>query len=334
LDNKRKALADSVAELIKIPLNQTEQTVMIRGTDSHHPILLFLHGGPGLAQIGFIRRYQTELEKHFIVVNWDQRGAGKSYNPDLDPESLTLEQLVQDTYELIQYLLNRFHQKKIFLVGHSWGSVIGALVAQRYPELLHAYIGIGQMSDLERNDVISYQLVLIHARQFEKRFAVRTLNRIGYPPYKNVNDLSALRKWVSKFGGEFRKGSLKRIMAKSLFSPEYTFADWRRHKKGIRFTLQHLGPEIMKTNLFEQVDTLEVPVYFCVGRYDTLSPVEMQENYFEFLSAPVKDIIWFENSAHFPHLEEPNAFLITCLRVKEEILILKQQKTASLKGAL
>lgn len=333
LNNKRKKLEGSIAELIDIPLNQTKQSVMIRGTDTHHPILLFLHGGPGLAQIGFIRRFQTELEKHFIVVNWDQRGAGKSYSPHLSPESMTIEQLIEDTHELIQYILNRFHQKKLFLVGHSWGSIIGAFVAQRYPELIHAYIGIGQLSDVERNDLITYQLVLIHARQYEKKFAIKKLNRIGYPPYQNIQKINILRHFVSKFGGEFRNGSLKRILSKSTFGPEYTLADWRRFKKGTRFTLQHLGPEIMKINLFEHVDTLEIPVYFCVGRYDTLSSVELQENYFEFLTAPHKDIIWFENSAHFPHLEEPNAFLVTCLRVKEEVLI-PNQKTASIKGAL
>lgn len=333
LNEKRRHIEGSVAELTFVTINGVKQSVMIRGTDFHHPILLFLHGGPGLAQIGYIRRFQSELEKHFLVVNWDQRGAGKSYSPNIPPNSLTIEQLIQDTYELILYILNRFKQKKLFLVGHSWGSIIGAFVAQRYPELIHAYIGIGQMSDVERNDLITYQLVLIHARQNERKLAIKKLQQIGYPPYKNIKEINVLRHFVSKFGGEFRNQSLKRILLKSALGPEYTLADWRRYKKGIYFTLQHLGPEIRKINLFEQLDTLEVPVYFCIGRYDTLSSVEMQENYFDFLTSPHKDIIWFENSAHYPHIEEPNAFLVTCLRVKEEALALNS-KTASIKGAL
>jgi pimeloyl-ACP methyl ester carboxylesterase len=250
---------------------------------------------------------------------------------------MNLEQLVADTHELIQYLLKRFGQKKVFLAGHSWGSVIGALVAKQYPELVHAYIGIGQMTNVERGELISYQIVLIHARQYKKRLASRALNYIGYPPYRRIRDLYVQRKWLSKFGGDVRKGSLFRFLSCGFFSTEYTFRDWWRFFQGTRFTIKHLGPELMQVNLFDEISELKVPTYFCVGRYDFLSPFELQEKFYDQVQAPLKDLIWFENSAHCPHLEEPSSFLVTLLRIKEETLILKRQtllRTLNLKGAL
>ncbi|MBH8599457.1 alpha/beta hydrolase [Thermoactinomyces sp. CICC 10521] len=336
-DQKRKKIASSIAVLEKIPLGGISQSVLIRSRDTKHPLLLFIHGGPGHAQIGFARHYQEELEKHFIVVNWDQRGSGKSYSKRLDPASLTIEQLVADAHELIIYLLKRFGQKKLFLAGHSWGSIVAALVAKQYPELIHAYIGIGQMTDVEHGEMISYQMVLIYARQNEKFFAVRALNRIGYPPYRRIRDLLVQRKWLSKFGGDVRKGSLFSFLRRGLFSREYTLADWWRFFQGTRFTMKHLGPKIMQMNLFNEISELKVPAYFCVGRYDYLSPFELQEKFCEQLKAPKKDLIWFENSAHCPHFEEPSSFLVVLLRIKEETAILKRQTlshTLNLKGAL
>jgi pimeloyl-ACP methyl ester carboxylesterase len=275
---------------------------------------------------------QSELEKHFIVVNWDQRGAGKSFSKKIRKSSMNVEQLVLDAHELIRILLERFGQKKLFLVGHSWGSVIGMILAKRHPELIHAYIGIGQIPHLEECDRVAYQMLLIYARQNEKWFAVRQLNRIGYPPYRHPNHWFIQQKWLTKFGGFKRKKEPLSLRFRPLFSPEYTLADWIRHQLGMRFGNRYLRPDLMKVNLFEQAAEVEVPVYFCVGRYDFTSPFEIQERYFEQLKAPAKELVWFENSAHFPHLEEPSSFFVTCLRVKEDTLIPKRHSLLSLNG--
>ncbi|UWE03999.1 alpha/beta fold hydrolase [Laceyella sacchari] len=333
-DLKKRKIEGSVATIEKIILGGQEQTIMVRGRDQSHPLLLFLHGGPGFAQIGFARHYQQELEKHFLVVNWDMRGTGKSFSPRLLKADMTIQQHIDDIYELIQYLLTRFNQKRVFLAGHSWGSILGILFAQIHPELLHAYIGIGQLSNVEKGELISYQHVLIHARQLEKRRAISALQRLGYPPYKRTRDLYAHHKWVSRFGGDVRKGSIFRFLLRGFFSTEYTLLDWWRYYKGMRLHMRSIGREIMRINLFDDVQTVAIPVYLCVGKYDYLSPHELQQRFFDHLSAPAKDLIWFENSAHCPHLEEPSSFLITMLRIKEELLIHKQKDLLRLKSPL
>ncbi|MFC7440714.1 alpha/beta fold hydrolase [Laceyella putida] len=333
-DQKKRKIEGSVATIEKIELGGHEQTIMIRGRDCNHPLLLFLHGGPGFAQIGFARHYQQELEKHFLVVNWDMRGTGKSFSSHLLKADMTIDQHLEDIYQLIHYLLEKFSQKRIFLAGHSWGSILGMLFAKKHPELLHAYIGIGQLSNVEKGELISYQHVLIHARQLEKRRAVSALQKLGYPPYQRTRDLFAHHKWVSRFGGDVRKGSIFRFLLRGVFSSEYTLLDWWRYYKGLRLHMRSFGREIMRANLFEEVEELSVPVYFCVGKYDYLSPHELQQRFFEHLSAPNKDLIWFENSAHCPHLEEPPSFLITMLRIKEELLIYKQKDLLKLKSPL
>ncbi len=313
------------ATIETLELGGVRQTIMIRSRNNHHPILLFLHGGPGIAQIGFMRHYQAELEKHFIVVHWDQRGAGKSFSSKIDPDTMNLEQLVSDTHDLIQFLLKRYKQKKIYLAAHSWGSIIGALFAKKYPSLLHAYIGIGQMTATEKSELLSYQFLLIHARNNRKFWAVRSLNRIGYPPYQRVCNMLVQRRWLSRFGGDIRNRNLWYYVIKGFTSSEYTLTDWFKWFRGYRFSFSCLMPQLMKVNLFQEINELKVPVYFCTGRYDFMSPFELQERLLQHIKAPVKDIIWFENSAHYPYLEETSSFLVALLRIKEESLLYQQK---------
>ncbi|WP_124726538.1 alpha/beta fold hydrolase [Staphylospora marina] len=331
--NSQKQIIDgSIATLETVRLGEVDQTIMIRGMDVSQPILLFLHGGPGWAQIGFARHFQAELEKHFIVVNWDQRGSGKSRSKEISASSMTVEQMVKDTKELIEYLLKRFGKKKLFLAGHSWGSVIGSLVASKYPELLHAYIAIGQFTDVERAHSITYRHLLIYTVQARKRRAQKELEEIGYPPYKDWKRLSVHMKWLMRFGGFIRSGGFFRRFLKGLVSPEYTLMDWLKYLKGMHFSRDCLCPEVWDFNIFHQVPELKVPAYFCVGRYDFLSQHELQQQYVERLNAPHKELVWFEKSAHCPHFEEPAAFLIVCLRAKEASIIPKRQSLLQLKA--
>jgi len=132
-----------VATLEKVRIGEADPWIFIRSDDVTSPIALYVHGGPGSSQLTSNRRHTRELEKYFTVVDWDQRGAGKSYGAIRDVGRMTIDQFVEDTRELTVYLLKRFHQERLVLIGHSWGSVIGALTAGRYPELFHCYVGIG-----------------------------------------------------------------------------------------------------------------------------------------------------------------------------------------------
>ena len=144
----------------------------------------------------------AELEQHFVVVQWDQRGAGKSYSWSTPGESMRVAQFVSDTRELTEYLLQRFQQPKCYLVAHSWGSLFGALTAARYPGLFHAYVSIGQLAGLPETQQVRYQFALDSAQKEKNKAAVAALNRIGRPPYEDSISGEVLEKWVSHYSAE------------------------------------------------------------------------------------------------------------------------------------
>jgi len=145
-DSLRRVRPNSIASLEQVSLGDLKQFILIRGRNRTHPLLLFLHGGPGMPAMYLAHRFQKRLEDHFVVVHWDRRGAGKSYNKDIPLETMNVEQMIADTCELIRYLKRCFDQEKIYLVGHSWGTYLGMLVVHRHPELFYAYVGIGQLT--------------------------------------------------------------------------------------------------------------------------------------------------------------------------------------------
>lgn len=298
-----------IEALEKLSLGNVEQWVLMRGMSKQNPILLFLHGGPGLSIMPFHHR-NSALEEHFTVVHWDQRGAGKSYHPDINPESLSVEQLLSDAHELIQYLRQRFQKEKIFLAGHSLGSMLGMHLAERYPHYFYAYVGLGQVTHKAACEQLSYDFVHSKAQEENHPKALKDLQKIGAPPYKSYQDMLIQRKWVQRFGGNLygRKSSLS-LLRFGLTSPHYTPADFNKYRQGLLFSIKHYWFKTYDTNLLEQIPQVNIPVYFCEGRADYVVPATMAEQYYTHLKAPKgKKLVWFEKSGHWPQFEEPHKF--------------------------
>ena len=169
----------SIAELQKVTIGNSEQWVLIRSENIDNPILLFVHGGPGTSQLTLMKNNTQPIEKYFTVVNWDQRGAGKSYAAIRDKSRMTIDQFVSDINELAEYLAKRFNRTKIILVGHSWGSAIGIIAVSKRPELYSAYVGIGQVSNMAEGERISYEWTLQQARTANDGKAVKQLTEMG-----------------------------------------------------------------------------------------------------------------------------------------------------------
>ncbi len=316
------ALPNSISTLEEIELGGIKQSILIRGKDRNNPILLFLHGGPGYPQIAYARNYQRELENDFTVVNWDQRGSGKSYHLSLTDEDLQVERLIEDTIELTRHLKQRFDQSKIFIVGHSWGSLLATWTVQKAPEHFYAYIGVGQVANSQLGEELSYRFALEEARNRSDEQAIEELESIGSPPYQNPRaDATLERKWVTAFGGSERKSDTYQEMIKGiLLAPEYSWADGIWLALGDSFSRQAILPQTASTNLFETVPELQVPVYLCMGKHDYMTPSEVAYRYYQQLIAPDKQFIWFEESAHFPHFEEVEKFHDLMLEIKEKTL--------------
>lgn len=321
-DSEGRVISGSVAELKKICLGGLEQHLLIRGENRDNPVVLFLHGGPGSAQIGFAPRYQRELEKEFVVVNWDQRGAGKSYSKDIPLDSMNIDQFVSDARELVDYLCDEFEKEKLYIVGHSWGSILGTLLVHRYPERIKAYIGMGQVVNMNDNEAVSYRFVLEEATRTKNLKAIKELERIGEPPYKNqMKDLLIQRKWLSKFkGAVYEKKLYKEIIKYLLTSSEYSLSNIFNFTQGNKFSLKSMWSELLTFDATRDVPEMKVPVYFCIGRHDYNTPFELSYKYYEVLKAPKKEFIWFERSAHSPIFEETEEFSKTMIRIKNENL--------------
>lgn len=311
---------NSVASIHKIELGGLEQFIMVRGKDVHNPILLFLHGGPGYPQISFARKYQKELEESFVVVNWDQRGSGMSYSHDIPKESMNRSHFIEDTKELIEYLCVKYNKEKVFLVGHSWGSELGLHVVNKYPERVAAFISIGQVVNGLENEVISYDYVLKMAKENNNKKALDELMRIGKPPYSNkVSDTVTQRKWLGKYGGVERKvNTLNDIILGSIFSPEYTGIGGIKFALGSKFTAETMWGQNLELDFIRDISEVKVPIYFCAGRYDYNTPSILIEKYYNEIIAPDKELIWFEESAHFPHFEETEKFAQLARQIKEK----------------
>ncbi len=302
----------------QVSLGGIQQTILIRGDDTLNPILLILHGGPGFSEFIFFRTYNKELETKYTVVNWDQRGTGLSYSESIDPKTMTIDQLVSDAHELVQLLKHRYHQKKIVLLGHSWGTLLGIELAQRYPEDFFCYVGTGQFVSGVENERISFAYTLEKAESTKDQKAIRELTAMANVfPYSDsipqsiaeqINNLKIQRRWLEIFGGVLHHGSNYRKLFKHVDNKEMALYNKSRAVKGEIFSTKNLWSQLLVVDLNKSITNVTVPVYFLVGKKDYNTPFTLTENYFHHLTAPKKQLIWFERSGHFTFFEEPRKF--------------------------
>ena len=302
---------NSISELKVITLGGIQQWMTIRGENKRLPVLLFLHGGPGTSQMAFISDYQKELEAHFVVVNWDQRGSGLSYTKEVTKESMTINQLLADTIELTNYLREKFQQDKIYVIGYSWGSILGLLAIHDRPELYHHYIGVSQVIGMGRVEKISYHLLLEKAKKHKHQKAVNELTNIGKPPWRNIKYDRTYRRYLEIFkrGISFDGKLMGNLVKKFLASSEYTLLDTIRFLKGQRFSTTCLKDEMRRLDLSEKILHVDVPFTLLMGRYDLITPPYVTKDWFDSVQAKVKKWVWFEHSAHSPLFEENQKFI-------------------------
>lgn len=308
-DARGRPESHAIASLEPVQLGGVEQWLLLRGRSIHNPLLLFLSGGPGSSEMAWVRHFNAPLEDHFLVVQWDQRGAAKSYSALKDPDGLTVDQFVSDASELLELLTTRFSQQKVFVVGHSWGSILGVLLAQRRPERIHAYVGTGQQVNFLENDTLCHLRAYELAMRYADHKALARLARIGPPPYTGpdmVQRYMTLFSLASRHAG--RRGLMTELVSSMLTAPEYSLRDKLHYFMGMKETFLRVYPQLAGLDLEAQVPRLEVPVWFLLGREDFVTPSEIAVRYFDKLEAPRKTLLWFEHSGHSPPFEEPGRF--------------------------
>ncbi|KAA0018919.1 alpha/beta fold hydrolase [Antrihabitans cavernicola] len=296
-----------------VQLGGTTQWIRIRGTDRSNPVLLLAQQGPGLPIINDARRLEgvLGLERDFTVVYWDQRGCGLSLRRSGRGEKLTVARMVADTVELLQLLNDRFGGPP-FVAGFSFGATFAARAAAQRPDLVAALIATGMDIDIPFAERHTYDFVLDAARASGNRRALKQLEAIGAPPHLDAKRFGTRVRWAVDFGGVTTGATylqLMRSMLGSLLrSSDYTLPDLVRTVRGITATQVALLVELADTDLVHDLPRIDVPVVMVQGRHDQVAPAVPAQRYFDVLTAPSKRLVWFENSAHTPHVDEPAAF--------------------------
>ncbi len=317
IDENGKPLPGSLSEKTWVDINGVQQGMFIKSRDDNNPVLLFVHGGPGMPEYWLTQWYPTGLENDFTVVWWEQRGAGLSYAPEIPAESMTAEQFVADTIAVTEYLRQRFDKDKIYLMGHSWGSYIAIQAAAQRPDLYQAYIGVGQVSYQIQSEQLAYRYALDFYENAGDEGMLKKLK--AAPPTLTVPLPAAyesLRDAYMHGAGIGTTRAMKSVVT-GIFLPswqfrEYTLGEkinlWRGkfHSRSREFSL---WDKMQITDLAQKVTVLEIPAYFLHGKFDYTCAYPLAKEYFVQLDAPVKGFYTFELSAHSPMFEEPDRVL-------------------------
>ena len=305
-------VAGSISELATVRLGGSDQTVMIRAADPDKPVLLYLSGGPGQSDLAFSRVFASGWVRDFVFVDLDQRGNGKSY-PAIDPVSgFTLDRAVADVIELTDYLRDRFDEQKIYLMGESWGTILGVLAVQQRPDLYHAWIGSGQMVDVVETDRRIYQDFVAYAeRTGDAAFAAR-LREMGEPPYRDIpwSNASQLASYdylyppYTPSAGYIARGEAAGLDMFGALGSEYDFIDKTNVLRGLIDTFAVVYPQLYDLDFRESATRLEVPVYILDGAAELDGRRALTLEWFDMLQAPAKRLVTYQDAAHSVAFEQ------------------------------
>jgi len=316
--------ADGIDSLQAVSIGGIDQWIHVRGEHVGNPVLLFIHGGPGQAAIAMAREFQRPWEARFTVVQWDQRGAGKTYaanDRELQRRTMTVPRMEQDALEVANYLRRRFNRDKIVVVGHSWGTVLGLWLAHEHPEVVSAYVGVAQLVDARLTNRTGYEDALATARLGHRDDAVKELESIQpYPaPTMDLRKTSIAQTWQAELLGPPADGTqyldMRRIFATLLTAPEYSLGDVYGLTRGQIFSLEVMIPQVQSLDLSKLGVDFRVPVFFFQGRLDPYCRPAVIEAYARTITAPRHDIVWFERAGHFPFYESREEFAAELARV-------------------
>jgi pimeloyl-ACP methyl ester carboxylesterase len=311
----------SIAEFRRVRIGDQTQAILVRGKNRSNPVVLFLHAGPCLSETALMRKYNADLEEHFTMVYWDMRGSGKSWFPG-SLKTLSTQLLLDDIHEMTTYLKKELGQDRIILLGHSFGGGFAALAAHEYPEDYSVCVISGIAPDPVGINRISYYWVLEQARNDGNGKAVRELEAVSgfwekMEKKSYFNGMMVEKKWIGHYGGMIvgEKGFVGFVL-KNLPGTEYSLFDYIPYMMGMAQGGPASWDILTGTNLFDMTTDFRIPLVLFMGRQDFNAWPPMAEDFYNRVKAPRKELIWFEDSAHFLHIEEAEKFR----RIMDEVV--------------
>ncbi|QOG17390.1 alpha/beta fold hydrolase [Bradyrhizobium sp. SEMIA] len=308
---------NGVQEGAYVDIGGIKQWIQIRGEDRDNPVLLFVHGGPGGSTLPISSGWRP-WEKHFTVVQWDQRGAGRTYGAageDALAPTMTLERMTQDGIELVEYLRNHLHKDKIVLVGHSWGSFLGIHIVKQRPDLFYAYVGTGQVVGRVTFEK-SFELAITHLQELAQSAsnseALAELAPIVARPQITPQNRLVADKWSKSLGLPSIESFQLAGPVPPTFMPDFSLLDWYNWRKGMTFSAKYLrgreGP-MFKRDVAALGLAFPIPVVFIEGDADYNTPSGPAEQLFNQIIAPHKEFVRVRGGGHFIPFDRPDEFL-------------------------
>ncbi|HUX53799.1 MAG TPA: alpha/beta hydrolase [Williamwhitmania sp.] len=308
---------NGIQEYFQTNIGGIEQSVYVRGQNKNNPIIIFVHGGPASPMAPLAWAFQRPFEEYFTIVQYDQRAAGKTFlkNDTVNlGNTLTIDQYANDLIQLTDFIRKKYNKRKVILLGHSWGTIVSMTAVLKRPDLFYAYVGVGQVINAMDNERISFEYALKEAQKRHDTIAFAELQAIA--PYPGnlpltVKRVLVARKWAQYYGGlaAYRNNTDYYFML-PLLSPVYSKSDVDGITKGIDFTLPILLPKLLSVD-FKPIKKFPIPIFMFMGRHDYTTPSEPTSEWINQVKAPIKEGVWFENSAHLIPIEEPGKMLIT-----------------------
>jgi pimeloyl-ACP methyl ester carboxylesterase len=303
--------ACAIVEERFVGIGGIEQWIGIRGEDRKNPVLLVLHGGPGCSYSIFTPHLRS-WEQYFTIVQWDQRGGGKTYarmGPHRSGE-ISFERLTRDALEVVEYVRARLGKDRIFLLASSLGSTFGTQAVRRRPDLFYAYIGTDQNVGMQRGRDEGFCEVLQRLRWLGLRNGAKTLERIGSDPTRwSSDDYNAVARWTMKSDSKGFRRTMKLLKDAVWYAPGWTLRDIRAFVAGMRHTLEKLLPEIARYDAWRQGTCFEVPFFIFQGEDDVLTTPRLAEVLFNDIVAPIKRMALIRGAGHFAAFMQPEQFL-------------------------
>lgn len=301
--------AKGIDEASFVTIGGIEQWVKIRGQDRANPVLLFLHGGPGDVTSCWAFALFAPWEEQFTVVQWDQRGAGRTLRksgPAIAP-TLTVDRMAQDGIELAEYLRKHLGKDKIIVVAHSFGSLVGLRMVRTKPDLFYAYVGTGQVADETKNYTAAYDALLKKARTVGNQRAVDELSKVGPPPYSSGEGYGVQRKWSNAFEGadSFLPGTL----GLTLEAPGCSVQDINDSDAGQALSAEQLVPQEKSFGPRGLGLKFSIPIFFFQGAEDFTTPTALARDYLEAIQAPRKEFVRIQRAGHFAIFMHSDQFL-------------------------
>jgi pimeloyl-ACP methyl ester carboxylesterase len=309
-DAAGEIIPGSISERATVEIGGIPQGMFIEGADPANPVLLFLHGGPGMVEYFMEQEHPTGLARHFTIVWWEQRGAGMSFSTDIPPETMTTERMIADTIEVADYLRARFGQDRIVLMGHSWGAYLGIQVAAAAPDRFLAYVGMGQIAHQLRSEMMARARLL---DLYRERGDTAMVGRLEAAPVTLEDGTSdawmRLRDRAMHGAGVGHMRQMTSVVT-GIFLPmwrvrAYTPAEKINIWRGKLWSRAFFWDDLIRDDLTGRLTRFDLPIYVLAGRHDLTTNTELSRTYFEAIEAPVKGFYLFDESAHSPLFEEP-----------------------------